>query len=342
MLTLADIASQVGASLWGDGTLEIHGLGTLRNAEPGQLSFLANSRYRQQLANTRASAVILTAADAAMCPTAALVCENPLLTYARAATLFAAPAMPCQGIHSTALVSGEVTVSPDAWIGPYSVVESGAVIGSGAYIGPHCVIGAEVQVGAGCYLHAHVTLCHGVRLGQRVIIHPGAVVGSDGFGFARDQQTWVKIPQLGSVQVGDDVEIGANTTIDRGALDDTVIEEGVKLDNQVQVAHNVYIGAHTAVAGCVGIAGSARIGRHCNLAGGVGIAGHLQLADHVTVTGMSLVSRSLTQADTYSSGLPVQPNRLWNRIGARLRQLDGLARRLAQLEKKITLEQPDE
>jgi len=342
LLTLADIASRVGVALRGDGSIPIHGLATLGSARSGHLSFLANSRYRQQLSTTRASAVIIAPDDLERCPVAALVSDNPLLTYARVAVLFECTTTPRRGVHATAWVSDEARVAEDTWIGPHSTVEAEAIVESGVFIGPHCVVGAGAVVGAGSCLRASVTLCHGVHLGRRVLIHPGAVVGSDGFGLARDRHRWVKIPQLGGVRVGDDVEIGANTTIDRGALDDTVIEDGVKLDNQVQVAHNVCIGAHTAVAGCVGIAGSARIGRYCNLAGGVGIAGHLELADHVTVTGMSLVSRSLTRAGTYSSGLPVQPNRLWNRIGARLRQLDEFARRLTALEKKITVEPSDE
>jgi UDP-3-O-[3-hydroxymyristoyl] glucosamine N-acyltransferase len=213
-------------------------------------------------------------------------------------------------------------------------VEETAIIERDVFIGPHCVIGERVVLGAETYLVANVTVCHDVRIGQRVLVHPGAVIGSDGFGLANEDGHWIKVPQLGSVQVGDEVEIGANTTIDRGTLEDTIIEAGVKLDNQIQVAHNVHIGAHTAIAGCVGIAGSARIGRHCILGGGVGIAGHLDIVDHVHITGMSLVTQSITKPGTYSSGLPVESNRLWNKISARLRKLDDLARRLTALEKK--------
>lgn len=198
------------------------------------------------------------------------------------------------------------------------------------------MIGEQAILGAGTRLVAQVTICHRTRLGQRVLVHPGAVIGSDGFGLALDSDgRWLKIPQLGSVQVGNDVEIGANTTIDRGALEDTIIEDGVKLDNQIQVAHNVQIGAHSALAGCVGIAGSARIGQHCRLGGGVGVAGHLKIADRVQVTGMSLVAQSITQPGAYSSGLTVEPNRVWNKISARLRRLDELFRRLTALEQTL-------
>jgi UDP-3-O-[3-hydroxymyristoyl] glucosamine N-acyltransferase len=210
------------------------------------------------------------------------------------------------------------------------------VIETGAIVGPGCVIGEQATIGEGSRLVAQVTVCHRVRLGRRVLAQPGVVIGSDGFGLALDRDgRWLRVPQLGSVVIGDDVEIGANTTIDRGALEDTVIEEGVKLDNQIQVAHNVRIGAHSALAGCVGIAGSARIGRHCMIGGGVGIAGHLEIADRVQITGMSLVTQSITQPGIYSSGLAVEPNRLWNKISARLRRLDELFRRLAALERKI-------
>lgn len=334
-VTLADAATAANAELRGDGSTLISGVATLQNARAGQISFLANTRYRSYLATTQATAVILSPNDAAACPVAAVLAANPLLAYARIAALFAPAAAPMQGIDPLASVSPEATVAPDAWIGPYSVVEAGARIGAGAFIGPHCIIGREADIGAGSQLSARVTICYGVRLGQRVLVQPGAVIGGDGFGLANDGGRWVRIPQLGSVWIGDDVEIGANTTIDRGALEDTVIEDGVKLDNQIQIAHNVRVGAHTAMAGCVGIAGSARIGRHCVLGGGVGVAGHLDIADRVHVTGMSLVAQSITEPGLYSSGLTVEPNRLWNKISARLRRLDDLARRLTTLEKKI-------
>jgi UDP-3-O-[3-hydroxymyristoyl] glucosamine N-acyltransferase len=332
---LAEIAATAGAELL-DRNMEqytINGIATLHSARAGDISFFTNPRYRQALEETRAGAVILAKEHIEMCPVTCLVTNNPQLAYSRVATLFAPPAQISPGIHPTACISERAQIADDACIGPYSVVEADVRIDAGVIIGPHCSIGAGTSIAADSRLIARVTLCHGVQLGRRVLVHPGAVIGSDGFGLAGDQGRWVKIPQLGSVLIGDDVEIGANTTIDRGALEDTVLEQGVKLDNQIQVAHNVFIGAHTAIAGCVGIAGSARIGRHCSIGGGVGIAGHLEIVDNVHITGMSLVARSITQAGVYSSGLTVESNRLWNKISARLRRIDDIARRLMILEK---------
>ena len=338
MITLGEVAATAGASLrGGDAATIITGVAPLPSAEAGQLSFLTNPRYRRFLTVTRAAAVILSPEDAKGCPIPAVVAANPHVAYARAAILFApASAAARGGIHPTAWVSPTAQIAADTWIGPHCAVEAGAVIERGVFVGPGCAIGEHAIIGAETRLVARVTVCHRARLGRRVLVHPGAVIGSDGFGLALDQGgRWLKVPQLGGVLIGDDVEIGANTTIDRGALEDTVIEEGVKLDNQVQIGHNVRIGAHSALAGCVGIAGSARIGRHCMLGGGVGIAGHLEITDHVRITGMSLVTQSITQPGVYSSGLAVEPNRFWNKISARLRRLDEMFRRLAALEKKI-------
>jgi UDP-3-O-[3-hydroxymyristoyl] glucosamine N-acyltransferase len=337
MTTLGEIAAVTGARLQRcDAATVVAGVAPLHRAEPGQLSFLTHPRYRSYLATTRATAVILSPADAQDCLAPAVVAANPHVAYARAATLFEPAAESRWGIDPTARVSPVAQIAAESWIGPHCTVEAGAVIESGVIVGPGCVIGEQSVIGEGSRLVARVTICHRVRLGRRVLVHPGAVVGSDGFGLALDcDGRWLKVPQLGGVLIGDDVEIGANTTIDRGALEDTVIEDGVKLDNQIQIAHNVRIGAHSALAGCVGIAGSARIGRHCMLGGGVGVAGHLEIADRVQVTGMSLVAQSITEPGVYSSGLAVEPNRLWNKISARLRRLDEMFRRLAALEKKI-------
>ncbi len=342
MTTLGEIAAVSSTRLQGcDAATIITGVAPLDRAEPGQLSFLTHSRYRQFLAVTRASAVILSTEDAVACPAPALVADNPHVAYAQAAALFEPIAGTRRGVHPTAWVSPSAQIAADACIGPHCTVEADAVVGAGVIVGPNCVIGEQAVLGAGTRLVAQVTICHRVRLGRRVLVHPGAVIGSDGFGLALDRDgRWLKVPQLGSVLIGDDVEIGANTSIDRGALEDTVIEDGVKLDNQIQIAHNVRIGAHSALAGCVGIAGSARIGRHCLLGGGVGIAGHLEIADRVQITGMSLVTKSITEPGTYSSGLAVEPNRLWNKISARLRRLDEVFRRLAALEKAINRDGP--
>lgn len=342
MITLGDLAVVSCARLQNcDAAAIITGIAPLDRATAGQISFLTHARYRPFLAVTKATAVILSAQDAVNCPKPALVVANPQVAYARTAAVFEPVTRIQFGIHPTALINPSAQIAQDAWIGPYCTIEAGVVIGKKVYMGPHCVIGEKSEIGSETKLIAQVTICHRVRLGERVVVHPGAVIGSDGFGLALDEhKCWLKIPQLGSVLIGNDVEIGANTTIDRGALEDTVIEDGVKLDNQIQVAHNVRIGAHSALAGCVGIAGSARIGRHCMLGGGVGIAGHLEITDHVQITGMSLVTKSISTPGSYSSGLTVEPNRIWNKISARLRRLDEIFRRLVTLEKQRKTKQP--
>ena len=332
-LTLGELAQQLGVELRGDPAVRLSGVATLRGARAGELSFLANPRYRKQLATTRASAVVLAQADAPHCPVATLVANNPYACYARAARLLYPQAALTPGIHPTAVVGPQARVDASASIGAHCVVEAGAVIGPRVYLGPRCLIGAGVSIDADSRLLAAVTVLAAARIGRRVVLHPGVVIGSDGFGMAWDDDHWEKVPQLGSVRIADDVDIGANTTVDRGSLDDTVIEAGVKIDNQVQVAHNVVIGAHTAIAGCVGISGSARIGRHCTLAGGVGVVGHLEICDHVQVTGMSMVTRSIRQPGTYSAGTPLMPNAQWRRNAVTMKHLDALARRIRALEK---------
>lgn len=332
-LTLAELATKTGATLEGDGSRQIVGIAPLQNADSNQVSLLTNPRFRKYLLATRAAAVILHTDDNNACSVATLRSTHPELVYARAAQLFAPQTHLQTGIHPSASVGPSCQIADDAWIGPHCFIEAEVSIGSGAIIGPHCTISRGVSLGQDSCLTANVTICHDVRIGKRALIHPGTVIGSDGFGFTNDKGRWLKIAQLGSVIIGDDVEIGANTTIDRGALGDTVIGDGVKLDNQIQIAHNVHIGDHTAIAGCVGIAGSVLIGRHCRIGGGVGIAGHLEIADHVHITGMSLVTKSIFKSGIYSSGLPVLPNRLWNKISARLRRLDDLARQVKSLEK---------
>ena len=339
-VTLAELAQQLGGELQnGDPDCSIIAVATLQHAGPGDLAFLANPAYRKQLPSTRASAVILSAAHAAECPVAAIVVSNPYVAYARAAALLAPPPETRRGVHSSASLDGECRVDATAWVGPHCVVEQGAVIHAGVQLAAGCFVGARSVIGAGSKLDANVVVCHDVQIGERVHVYPGAVIGSDGFGLANDNGKWVNVPQLGSVRIGNDVEIGANTTIDRGALDDTVLEEGVRLDNQIQVAHNVHIGAHTAIAGCVGISGSAKIGRHCMIGGGAGIVGHLEIADHVIVTGMTMVTRSITEPGVYSSGVPAQDNDSWNRNYARFRKLDKLARRVQALERELAAQQ---
>ena len=334
-LRLDELASEIGAELRGDGTLTVSGVAPLHQAQPGSLSFLATAEHRRHLAGTGATAVILREADAGECPAALLLSANPHAAYARAAQLLYPVAAPAAGIHPTAVVAASSSLGEDVSIGPLVAIGERCRIGAGSVLGPGCVLGDDVEIGPGTRLVANVTLCHAVRLGARVLVQPGAVIGGDGFGFANDDGRWVKIPQIGSVVIGDDVEVGANTTIDRGALGDTVIGDGVKLDNQIMVAHNVRIGAHSALAGCVGIAGSAVIGERCTVGGGVGITGHIEVADDVHVTGMSFVNRSVDSAGAYSSGMPLMENREWRKNMVRLKQLDDLARRLAALEKQF-------
>jgi UDP-3-O-[3-hydroxymyristoyl] glucosamine N-acyltransferase len=321
--SLGELAVRFGLTLRGEPNLVVRSVATLSHAEPGSLSFLANSRYRRQLEATRATAVLVSPADEAVCPVAALIDPNPYLAYARIAALLHPQARPARGIHPSAVVASGAQIADSANIGPLAVIEEGARIGERVFIGPGCVVHRGAQVGADSTLVSRVDLYPGVTLGQRCILHAGVVVGADGFGFAPSGGTWVKVPQVGSVRVGDDVEIGANTTIDRGAIDDTVVENGVKLDNQIQVGHNVIIGAHTAIAGCTGISGSTVIGQRCMIGGMVGIAGHLTVADDVVVTGCSLVSASIKKPGSYSSGMPTVETRLWRRMVAHLRRLDG-------------------
>ncbi len=336
--SVAELAERFGLGIQGDGTRVVSGVGTLAGADGTELSFLSNGKYTAQLLSTRAGAVVLRREDLADCPTTALIAKDPYVAYARIAALFEhLPAAP-SGVHPSAVVAADARVSASASVGPCCVIEAGAVIEDGAILGPHCIIGEGCIVGAQSRLVARVTLVTRVTLGRRVLVHPGAVIGSDGFGLAFDHEAsahggWVKLPQLGGVRIGDDCEIGANTTIDRGALDDTVLEEDVRLDNQIQIAHNVHVGAHTAMAGCAAVAGSAKIGRYCMIGGNAGVLGHLELADRVTITAKSLVTHSIREAGEYSSGTPLQENRMWRKNAARFKHLDEYARRLSALEK---------
>ncbi|WIG55072.1 MAG: UDP-3-O-[3-hydroxymyristoyl] glucosamine N-acyltransferase [Rhodanobacteraceae bacterium] len=330
-----ELARRFGLEARGDATRAIRGVAPLARAGREHLAFLANPRYAADLAHTQAGVVVLRAehADASAVPV--LIANDPYLAYARIAALFETAPAPVPGIHPSAVVAPGARVDASASIGPGCVIESRAVIEAGAVLGAHCVIGPDCTVGAQSRLGAHVTLVTRVVLGRRVLIHAGAVLGADGFGLARDREGWVKVPQLGGVRIGDDCEIGANTTIDRGALEDTVLEEDVRLDNQIQIAHNVRIGAHSALAGCAAVAGSATIGRNCLIGGSAGVLGHLEIADGVTITAMTLVTHSIREPGTYSSGAPIEENRAWRRNAARMRQLDGMARRITALEKQL-------
>jgi UDP-3-O-[3-hydroxymyristoyl] glucosamine N-acyltransferase len=324
---LSELAGRFGLERRGD-DVEIGAVAPLQAGDPpaGALAFLANPAYRKHLAATRVAAVVLHPDEAAHCAVPALLGGNPYAAYARIAALFERlPARPA-GVHPSAAIDPSASIDPSAHVGAFASIGARSVVAAGAIIGPGCVVGEDCAVGAGSELVARVTLVRRVRLGQRVRIHPGAVLGADGFGLAVDGGRWLNVPQLGGVVVGDDSEIGANTTIDRGAIDDTVLEEDVRLDNQIQIGHNVRIGAHTAIAGCAAVAGSTRIGRWCLIAGGAGLVGHLEIADKVTIGAMSLVTHSIAEAGEYASGTPLQPKREWRRNAARFGQLDRLAR----------------
>jgi len=321
-MTLGEIAVRFGLDLAGDPGLEVDGVAPLASAAPGKLAFCTGTKYRRQLAATRATAVVLPRELAGECPVAALISARPYASYARIAAGLHPSAAVAAGRAPGAQVDAAASVATSAFIGPNAVVGAGAVIGERCSIGPNCVIEAGARLGDDCRLHAGVTVCRDVVIGARCAFKAGAVVGSDGFGFAPDVDGYVKVPQLGGLHIGDDVEVGANTTIDRGTIEDTVVGDGVKLDNQVQVGHNCRIGAHTVIAGCVGISGSAVIGSRCMIGGAVGIAGHLEIGDDVVVTGYSLVTHSLPGPGIYSSGMPAIEAAKWRRTVARLHRLD--------------------
>lgn len=336
--SLGDISQRLGGELIGDAAIAVTRIGTLEGAGSDTITFLANPRYQAQLAASKAACVIVGPAlrDAAAARGAALVCADPYLAFARLTQWWAlqtrAPASP--GVHASAVVEEGAFIDPSASVGALAHVAQGAHVGPGAVIGAHSHVGTDAQVGAGTWLKPRVVLGDGCRIGQRGIVHSGAVIGADGFGFAPHEGRWEKIEQLGAVQIGDDVEIGANTCIDRGALDDTVLEDGVKLDNLVQIGHNVHVGAYSAFAGCVGVAGSARIGKHCTAGGGAIILGHLVLADHVHISAATVVTRSIHKAGQYSGVFPFDDNAAWEKNAATLRHLHALRDRLRALEKK--------
>jgi UDP-3-O-[3-hydroxymyristoyl] glucosamine N-acyltransferase len=333
--TLSDLSARFGLALRGDGERLIRAVGTLKDSGPEQITFLANPAYRKQLRATRAGAVILKEADAPDCPTTSLLAADPYLAYARLAALFDPRPGPAPGIHPTAVIADSARLGQDPSIGAHTVIGERCVIGDGCVIGPGCVLEAACELGDACRLYANVSLGYGTRLGKRVILHPGVVLGADGFGIAFAGDHWEKVPQLGVVVIGDDCEIGANSCIDRGAVGDTVLEEDVRIDNLCQIGHNVHIGAHTAIAGNSGVAGSARIGRYCLLGGGAGVIGHVEVADRTTIAAGSNLYKGVAESgQTWSGQFPAQPIREWQRNLARLRKLDDLARRVRRIEQQ--------
>jgi UDP-3-O-[3-hydroxymyristoyl] glucosamine N-acyltransferase len=330
---LRDLVERFGGELVGDPDTEIERVATLRNAGPADLSFLANPKYRSELAATRAAAVVIPPAERDATGLPRILARDSYLHFAKIVAFLNPGAPSIAGIHPTAVVAADARVAPDACIGPHCTVGQGAVIGAGVALGPGCHVGDEASIGDGSRLAARVTVHARCIVGARAVVHSGAVIGADGFGFARDGERWFKIPQIGRVVIGDDVEIGANTTIDRGALDDTVIENDVKLDNQIQVGHNCRIGAHTAIAGCVGIAGSTSIGRNCMIGGAAMISGHLSIADGSVISGGTLIAKSIAKPGHYTGVYPFEENRSWTRNAVWVRNLDALAARVRRLER---------
>ena len=332
-VSLGELAVRFGLALRGDPDRKVGSVATLGGATADQVAFLADPRLADRLAGCRAGAVILHPSSAAACPVDCLLADNPHAAFARVAAVLHPPQVASPGAHPTAVVAPDAEVHPSAHIGPHCVIGARARVGARAFVGPGCVVGDDASLGEDVRLVARVTVLERVEIGARGIVHPGAVIGSEGFGYALDGEAWVHVPQVGTVRIGPDVEIGANTTIDRGALGDTVIGEGVKIDNLVQVGHNCSIGAHSALAGCVGMAGSSRVGARCRLGGGVGLAGHLSICDDVTVTGFTLVTGDIREPGVYSGGVPAEPAADWRRVVGRLKRIDALARRVASLER---------
>lgn len=330
---LASIAKVIGATLVGDPDFVVTGLGSLPKASPDKLSFLSNSAYKHYLKSTSAGAVIVSNNDRLLFSGNKLITENPYLAYALASELFVNLPEVLSGIHSSACIHSSASLAKEVYIGPNVVIEENVVVGHRCQIGSGTRICAGAEVGDNCSTSANVVINRDVKLGNQVKIHSGAVIGADGFGYAFDGEKSIKIFQLGSVRVGNDVEIGAQTTIDRGALDDTIICDGVKIDNQVQIGHNCHIGKHTVICGCVGLAGSVTLGAYCVMGGGSGAVGHITLADHVQVSAMSLVSQSITEAGRYSAGTIQMKTREWKRASMRFKELDSLAKRLKRLER---------
>lgn len=332
--SLGEIVDRLGGKLSGKRSLIVSGIGSLAQAGVGDITFLSDLRYKSLLARTRASAVILSFDSALECRIPAIFCSDPYLYFAEVANILNPPIPAIAGRHPSAFIEPGARVSAKAQIGPQVSIGAGAKIGAGVILGAGCRIGRNVHVGAHTVLHPNVVIYDGCKVGRGGILHSGAVIGADGFGMARKRDRWLKIPQIGRVVIGNDVEIGANTTIDRGALDDTVIEDGVKLDNQIQVGHNVRIGAHTAIAGCVGIAGSASIGRNCTIGGGAIILGHLRIADDVHVSAGTLITKSIESPGTYTGAYPFADHVSWGRSAAALRSLGDLVQRVRVLERR--------
>jgi UDP-3-O-[3-hydroxymyristoyl] glucosamine N-acyltransferase len=333
--SLGEIVLKFGGELIGDPEVRITRVATLIAASPDAIGFLANERYTHQLKSSCAGAVIVGFAHRNATSLPRIICPNPYSYFAKVSALFNPGPLRNPGKHATAQVHASAVIAEDVEIGPFAVVERDVRIGARSVIGANCYVGNDVHLGCDTRLYPNVSIYAGCAIGVRGVLHSGVVIGADGFGISMEGGQWIKVPQVGRVIIGDDVEIGANTTVDRGAVDDTVIEDGVKLDNQIQVGHNVRIGAHTAIAACAGIAGSVRIGRYCRIGGASGISGHLTIADNVEISAHTLITKSIEQSGTYTGAYPSEPNRSWRRNAASLRHLEELVRRVKLLEKKL-------
>lgn len=334
-VTLAELAEITGAELHGDGDQVISSVAPMDKSGEGDITFLSNTKYRKHLGECKASAIMVKASERELCNTNVLVVNDPYLAYALVAQALDTTPKPSEGIHASASVAEDVSLGDGVSIGANATVESGVSLGNNVSIGAGCFIGKNTVIGSDTKLWANVSIYHDVQIGEKCLVQSSTVIGSDGFGYANDKGEWVKIPQVGTVIIGNRVEIGACTTIDRGALDNTVIEDNVILDNQLQVAHNVQIGYGTAIAGGTIIAGSTSIGKYCIIGGGSVINGHIQIADQVTITGMGMVMRSISEKGMFSSGIPLQPNREWRKTAARVHRIDDMHKRLKEIEKKL-------
>jgi UDP-3-O-[3-hydroxymyristoyl] glucosamine N-acyltransferase len=332
-VSLGELASKFGCELRGDADTQIHRVASLQTATPDSLGFLSSDAFKRQLETTEAAAVVLRAAAADDCPTACLINDNPYACYARIASFLNPPAAVKPGVHASADVSPTASVAASAQIAAHVSIGDRSTVGEKSYIGPGCVIGPDCEIGANGRMLANVTVVRDATLGERFLVHPGSVIGSDGFGNAMTPEGWVKVPQLGGIRIGDDVEIGANCTFDLGALGDTVIENGVRIDNLVHIAHNVRIGEHTAIAGQCGISGSVVVGKRCMFGGQSAIAGHIEICDDVIVFGKGMITKSITEPGTYGTGIPALPVKEWGRMVARVRRLGSLIERVSKLEK---------
>ena len=333
--SLAQLADKLAVPFRGDANITVSAIAPIESARNGELTFLHHHSYCKYLTCTQASIVIMSEQDALQYSGAVLISSDPYRTYAQAAQFFASKEIPIRGIHPTVIIGKGCHIDESVGIAPYVVIGDHVTIEGGVQIGAGSIIGNQVTIGEESYLFPRTTLYSRVKIGKRLRLHSGVVIGSDGFGLSKVEGEWQRIPQLGCVILADDVDVGANTTIDRGALGDTVIAKGVKLDNQIQIGHNVHIGEHTVIAGCVGIAGSTKVGKHCMIGGGSCIAGHISIADHVVITGMSQVTKSISKVGIYSSGTSVQTNADWHKSVARFKQLDKMARRINALKLRL-------